>query len=214
MREKLLMTFRMAPKRSRHQRSEKEATIADGWMKSKLSESAISSFVGRRLLHPRFVVQWFSAEGHDRPYERVAETVIFKSFVERGLGIPVCDFLQGLLFFWGIQLHHLTPTSILHIFIFVHLCEAFLEIYLHFDLFKSLFFLNPYPNFLNVATVGGANLELRSEMAGRYIPYTPRRRIGDWRAEWFYIDNHVPSLPDRVLGPPKRCHEWFHHGYI
>ena len=193
----------MAPKRSRRQRSEKEATIADGWRKSKLSESAISSLVDRRLLRPRSVVQWFSAEGHDRPYERVSETVMFKSFVERGLGIPVCDFLRGLLFFWRIQLHHLTPTSILYISIFVHLCEAFLRIYPHFDLFKSLFFLSPYPNFANVATVGGANLELHSVMAGKYIPYTPCHRIGDWRSEWFYIDNHVPSLPDRVPGPPK-----------
>jgi len=139
---------------------------------------------------------------------------MFKAFVERGLVIPVCDFLQGLLFFWGIQLHHLTPTSILHISIFVHLCEAFLGIYPHFDLFKTLFFLNPYPKFSNVAMVGGANLELRSEMAGRYIPYTPRRQIGDWRAEWFYIDNHAPSLPDRIPSPPKHCHEWFHHGNI
>ena len=154
MHEKRLVTFQMTPKRSRRQRSEKEATIADGWRKSKLSESAISSLVGRRLLRPRSVVQWFSAEGHDRPYERVAEIVMFKAFVERGLAIPVCDFLQGLLFFWGIQLLHLTPNSILHIAIFVHLCEAFLGIYPHFDLFKSLFFFNPYPNFRNVATVG------------------------------------------------------------
>jgi hypothetical protein len=139
---------------------------------------------------------------------------MFKAFVELGLAIPICDFLQGVLFFWGIQLHHLTPTSILHIAIFVHLCEAFLGIYPHFDLFKSLFFLNPYPNFLNVAMVGRVNLELRSEMARKYIPYTPRHQIGDLRAEWFYIDNHASSLPDRVLGPPKRCHEWFHHGYI
>ena len=125
MREKRLVTFRMAPKRSRRQRFEKEATIADGWRKSKLSESAISSLVGRRLLRPRSVVQWFSAEGHDRPYERVAETVMFKSFVERGLGIPVCDFLRGLLFFWGIQLHHLTPTFILHISIFCSFVRSF-----------------------------------------------------------------------------------------
>ena len=83
MHEKRLVTFRMAPKRSRRQRSEKEVTIADGWRKSKLSESAISSLVGRRLLRPRSVVQWFATEGHDRPYERVSETVMFKSFVER-----------------------------------------------------------------------------------------------------------------------------------
>ena len=51
-----------------------------------MSESAISSLVGRRLLRPRLVVQWFLAEGHKRPYERVAETVMFKAIVERGLG--------------------------------------------------------------------------------------------------------------------------------
>ena len=194
MREKRLVTFRMAPKKSKRQGSEKEATIADGWRKSKLTESEISSLVGRWLLRPRSIVQWFSAEGHARPFERVAETVMFKSFVEHGLAIPVCDFLRGLLFFWGIQLHHLTPSYILRIAIFVHLCGAFLRIYPHFDLFKSLFFLSPYPNFANVATVGGANLELHSVMAGKYIPYTPRCQIGDWSAEWFYIDNHALLL--------------------
>ena len=102
MREKWFVTFRMAPKRSRRQRSEKEATVADGWRKSKLTESEISFLVGRWLLRPRSIVQWFSAEGHARPFERVAETVMFKSFVERGLGILVYDFLRGLLFFWGI----------------------------------------------------------------------------------------------------------------
>ena len=148
-----------------------------------MSESAISSLVSRRLLRPRSVVQCFSAEGHDRPYERVAETVIFKSFVERGLGIPVCDFLQGLLFFWGIQLHHLTPDLILHIAIFVQLCEAFLGIHPHFDLFKSLFSLNPYPNLRNIARVGDADLQFHLGMAEKYIPYSLRRRIGDWKAE-------------------------------
>ena len=72
MREKRLVIFWMAPKKSKHQGFEKEATIADGWRKSKLSESAISSLVGRRLLRPRSVVQWFATEGHDRPYERVS----------------------------------------------------------------------------------------------------------------------------------------------
>jgi hypothetical protein len=50
MREKRLVTFRMAPKKSKRQVSEKEATMADGWKKSKLSEAAISSLVSHRLL--------------------------------------------------------------------------------------------------------------------------------------------------------------------
>jgi len=82
MREKRLVTFRMAPKKSKRQGSGKAAMIADGWRKSKLMESEISSLVCRRLLRPRSVVQWFSAEGHARPFERVVETMMFKSFVE------------------------------------------------------------------------------------------------------------------------------------
>ena len=66
-----------------------------------MSESAISSLVSRRLLRPRSVVQWFLAEGHSRPYERVAVTVMFMAFVELGLAIPICDFLAGCSLFLG-----------------------------------------------------------------------------------------------------------------
>ena len=76
--------------------------MADGWKKSKLSESVISSLVSRHLLQSRTLIQWRSAEGHARPFEKTSKIVLFKDFVERGLAIPVCDFLQGLLFFWGI----------------------------------------------------------------------------------------------------------------
>ena len=93
--------------------------MADGWRKGKLSESAISSLVSRRLLQSRTLIQWQPTEGHGRPFEKTSEIVLFKAFVERGLAIPACDFLWGLLFFWGIHLHHLTPDSILHIAIFV-----------------------------------------------------------------------------------------------
>ena len=43
---------------------------------------------------------------------------------------------SDVFFTTGIQVHHLTPNSILHISIFVHLYEAFLGIEPHFDLFQ------------------------------------------------------------------------------
>jgi len=144
----------MAPKKSSRQGTGKEATMANGWKKSKLSETEISSLVSHHLLQPRSIIQWQPAEGHNRPFEKVAETVLFKSFVERGLAIRTCDFLRGLLFHWGIQLHHLTPNSMLLISIFMHLCEAFLGIHPHFDLFKSLFSLILHLNIRNIARVG------------------------------------------------------------
>ena len=67
MREKRSVTFQMAPKKFKRQMSEKEATMADGWKKSKLTEAAISSLVSRRLLQSRALIQWQLAEGHVRP---------------------------------------------------------------------------------------------------------------------------------------------------
>ena len=70
----------------------------------------------------------------------------------------------------GIQLHHLTPDSILHIAIFVQLCEAFLGIHPHFDLFRSLSSLNLCPNLRNIARIGGVDLQFCPGMADKYIP--------------------------------------------
>ena len=68
------------------------------------------------------------------------------------------SFSVVFFFHWVIQLHHLTPNSILHISIFIHLCEAFLGIEPHFNLFFNLFHLKPQPNSHEIVEVGGARL--------------------------------------------------------
>ena len=55
-------------------------------------------------------------------------------------------------------------------------------------------------------------MQLRLENKEKYIQYTPHSKIGDWRAEWFYVENHAPSLPERVPGPPQMCNKWFVKG--
>jgi hypothetical protein len=58
--------------------------------------------------------------------------VIFLAFLLRGLSLPAHEFLRGLLFVYGVQLHQLTPNSLLHIACFMTLCESFLGIEPHF----------------------------------------------------------------------------------
>ena len=70
------------------------------------------------LLQTQGVIQWRAGEGEDYPLEGTLETFVFRDFVERGLALPVSEFFYTLLQFWGIQLHHLTPQSILHLSIF------------------------------------------------------------------------------------------------
>jgi hypothetical protein len=65
--------------------------------------------------------------------------VMFLAFLLCGLSLPAHEFLHVLLFVYSVQLHQLTPNSILHIACFVTLCESFLGIEPHFLLWRSIF---------------------------------------------------------------------------
>src|SRR3954464_14442951 len=67
--------------------------------------------------------------------------VMFYAFVVRGLSLPAHEFLCGLIFLYGLQLHQLLPNSLLHIACFIMLCEYWLGIEPHFGLFKKLYSL-------------------------------------------------------------------------
>jgi hypothetical protein len=68
-------------------------------------------------------------------------TVMFSAFLSRGLSLPTHEFLRCLFFSYDIQLWQLTPDSILHLAIFITVCEAFLGIDLHWGLWKKIFFV-------------------------------------------------------------------------
>ena len=99
---------------------------------SKCSQFDLETLVSNGLFVPRSVIQWRPALGEDHPYANTGEIVAFTPYLEWGLGFPYSSFFSGLLRYYRIQLHHLTPNSFVHISIFVHLCEAFLGIEPHF----------------------------------------------------------------------------------
>ena len=49
------------------------------------------------------------------PNPNKGERVLFVSFLLMGVGFPIHHFLRGLLEYYVLQLHNLTPGSILHI---------------------------------------------------------------------------------------------------
>ena len=67
---------------------------------------------------------------------RPCPVVSFLAFHERGLRYSLHWFLRGLLNKWGLELQHLNPTRVLHIAGFVTVCEAFLGMEPHVDLFQ------------------------------------------------------------------------------
>jgi hypothetical protein len=61
------------------------------------------------------------------------------TFYEWGFGVPSHQFLCSLLRSYSLNLHHLTPSGILHMAAFVTLCEAYIGIDPHFNLWHYFF---------------------------------------------------------------------------
>ena len=172
--ENLARDSKMAPRKNKSKAEDEVVPdLATGWKKSKMSKATVRELEDSKMLQSQGLIQWRPAEGEDRPYEGTLETVMFRNFVECGLAVPVSEFLHALLQFWGIQLHHLTPQSILHLSIFTHLCEAFLGVLPHFHLFQHFFFLQPIPDASKPAIVGGCELILRPENRDEHLSYHP-----------------------------------------
>jgi hypothetical protein len=104
--------------------------------------------------------------------------VIFLAFIFFGLSRPAHKFLRGLLFVYGMQLHQLTPNSILHIACFITLCEAFLGINPHWGLWKYLFHLSPNVSKEEIHDLGGTIISVQSE--SQYLAFERAEPVQNW----------------------------------
>jgi hypothetical protein len=126
--------------------------------------------------------------------------VMFLAFLLRGLSLLAHEFLRGLLFVYGVQLHQLTPNSILHISCFITLCESFLGIDPHWVLWKFLFRLRPSVSLTKNPELGGAVISVRSE--SHYLEFNMVVSVQGWRKKSFYIkDQKVVSSHKFGIAP-------------
>lgn len=102
------------------------------WRRSTCVEEDLQRLVEEGFLQSKDMVEWRSALEEAFPMELTSEIVIFTHFIERGLAVPCCDFFRGILYYYRLEAVHLNPNSIVHIGIFIHLCEVFLGIRPHF----------------------------------------------------------------------------------
>jgi hypothetical protein len=120
--------------------------------------------------------------------------VMFLAFLLHGLSFPAYEFLRGLLFVYGVQLHQLTPNSILHIACFNTLCESFLGIEPRFLLWKFLFRLRPSVALSKKPKLGGAVVSIHVE--SQYLEFSMAATVQGWRKKWFYIKDRKVSSSD------------------
>ena len=78
-----------------------------------------------------------------KPRPKENEVVYFFHFHLLGFGLPAHSLLRWLLYYYGLHLHDLTPEVILHLSVFIMLCEGFLGTPTHHDLWRILFCVVP-----------------------------------------------------------------------
>jgi hypothetical protein len=152
---------------------------------------------------------WRAAAGDPYPMEKNPDEIpMFARFVEHGLALPASDFFKGLLKYYGIEYLNLNPNRIFHVSVFIHFCEAFMEIKPHWVLFRKFFRLKPQPSANDPRVVGGAGIQMREDAAEQHLSYKLIDSNQDWKAKWFYITNHHLELPKPSGKQPKHQPWW------
>jgi hypothetical protein len=200
----------MAPKKAEIEgkKTEEAQPSTVEWSHSKCSLNHLKSLVSEGLLQEKTLVNWHPSYREPFPMENVDEIITFLHFAEWGLALPSCSFFRGLLYYYGLELHHLNPNSICHISIFIYYCEAFLGIEPYWDLFRFLFHIKPQPTSKNLSVVGDAGIQLRQQAGDKYLTYKFPSNLPGWKNHWFYIENHAPHLPMKSNRPPVIRGEW------
>ncbi|KAK1628953.1 hypothetical protein QYE76_003268 [Lolium multiflorum] len=178
---------------------------------AKVSRDWSASAISNRDINKLRALGFISASEDDirlpgavsRPKPPKGFTVMFTAFLFRGLSLPAHEFLCSLLFFYGIQLWQLTPNSILHLSIFITVCEAFLGIDPHWGLWRKIFYLKRHNDNNGPPVVGGVDY---------YFDYPMKESVQGWRNKWFYLRDplvpgrrlNLPLFEDRMIAKPKK----------
>ena len=114
--------------------------------------------------------------GEPEPRPRDGYVVSFVSFHERGLSLPVDRFMRALPHYYGVELHNFNPNSIVQAAIFVAVCEGYLGIAPHWELWLHLFRVGHTTKptgtsgMRKAVRAGGCTLQVRQDRQHLYIP--------------------------------------------
>ena len=173
-----------------------------------MTEDQLRELVGDGLIQSKDIAEWRALGEHRVPAPGPGEIVLFVSFVRAGLCLPASAFLHRFLNYFGVTLNHLTPNAVLHLSVFVHLCETFLGIPPSLSLFRFFFHLKPQPRRDDTSVLGGCGIQFRQGLKIKFFDYDLVDSVKDWRSEWFYSVNMIPPLSVHSSSGPTVNDRW------
>ena len=136
------------------------AQLADlaPWGRSTTDTAFLESLLADGFLPPNTDVSrpvWIAPTPAERePQPPSSYVVSLAQLHGRGLGIPAGRFVRALCHHYKVELHNFSPNSVSRAAVFVAVCEGYLEVEAHWELWKHLF---------------------RGELYTEHIPQGPRR---------------------------------------
>ncbi|KAK1681225.1 hypothetical protein QYE76_042073 [Lolium multiflorum] len=97
------------------------------------------------------------------------------------------------------RLHHLTPNSILHISIFITLCECFLGVQPNWALWKRIFCIRRNGHHNVAYNIGGVVICVRSDVD--YFDVKFPDSVQGWRKKWLYIREESSNPVEENIAP-------------
>ncbi|KAK1660979.1 hypothetical protein QYE76_049138 [Lolium multiflorum] len=167
------------------------------WERSKISNQDLNLMKKLGLMKKDDAIRFPSEESYPNP--PMEYRVSFVDHLIRGLSAPIHDFLRGLLFVYGIQLHQLTPNSILHISIFITLCECFLGVPPNWALWKRIFLLRRNASRNATYNIGGVVICVRTDV--EYFDVKFPDSVQGWRKKWLYIHEESANSVEHNIIP-------------
>jgi hypothetical protein len=110
-----------------------------GWTTSEVMQEHLQNLASQGYMTVVELATCRVLEDPASPVQARGYVVACAVFYEWGFGVLTHQFLRSLLQFYGLEPHHLTPLGILHMAAFVTLCEAYMGIEPHFNLWNYFF---------------------------------------------------------------------------
>jgi hypothetical protein len=107
------------------------------WVKCHVKDAHVQALEDEGTVAPRAESQWRTDHKALVPAPNSTEILMLRSHVERGLSMAPSHFFRNLLKFYGLQLHHIAPNSLVSIAGYAALCEGILGIRPRVDLSSS-----------------------------------------------------------------------------
>ncbi|KAE8815009.1 hypothetical protein D1007_07724 [Hordeum vulgare] len=209
----------MADGSSSKKSSAQHASSQGAWLGSDIDEGHIDALRHHRLLPPASQVSVRLPSSETAPATATGEVVVFVEHFYRGFGLLASSFFTEWLQYFGLQPHHLVPNAILQLASFLVLCEGFVGIEPHVDLWRSLFFFKQQSIAMEKSKVeklkgsrpltpcGAALVHHRLKSAFPQMPL--QDSIKHWQKGFFYVKSADPAqdalnMPPFAIAPPTR----------